>query len=266
MEEKSNRLKSENGITLVALILTIAILLILASVSIKTGMESLDNTRLQGFYTQLEIIQKRVDDIAATNESYIDNEGNTIYLKEQGSDLTDAQKASLESILTSEGINIETTNFRYFTVEDLRNSLNLLEMEYNVFIDFTNRVIVAENGLQLEDKTYYILENTTYFVEQNTNKNTGTIESLSYNITQYSGNKYKISITPSNTIGDLGGTEYVKYKKTTTKYWETSTNTDIIVELSIEYNIVYIDSNNNTLEKTIIVELDDSNNPTVTEI
>ena len=75
-----NKGRESKGITLISLIITIVVLVILASISIKSGTESLDNTRLQGFYTQLEIIQKRVDDIAVTNETYISN-GETIYLK-----------------------------------------------------------------------------------------------------------------------------------------------------------------------------------------
>lgn len=260
-------MKEEKGITLVALILTVVVLIILAGVSIQTGSESLESTRLQGFYTELEIIQKRVDNIVATNESYVDNEENIVYLKEQGSDLTEVQKNNLQNILNLEGLNdVSVTNFRYFTVEELENILDLLEMEYNVFIDFDNRIIVAEDGIEIGDTTYYTLENTTYFVEQNANKNTGAIESLSYQVSLYNDNKYKVIVNPSNVIGDIGGEGYIKYKKTTTKYWEISNSKEMIVELNVEYNLVYIDSNNNSLEKTIKVQLDDSNNPIVTEI
>ena len=65
-------MKKENGITLVSLILTVVVLIIIVSVSVSVGTNSLDSTRLKGFYMQLEIVQKRVDDITATNESYID--------------------------------------------------------------------------------------------------------------------------------------------------------------------------------------------------
>lgn len=260
-------MKREKGITLVALIITIVVMLILASVSIKSGTESLNSTRLQGFYTQLEIVQKRVDDIATTNESYIDGDGNTVYLKNTGRALTDAQITSLQNIITSENLGIETTNFRYFTVEDLEDILDLSEVEYNLFIDFNNRVIVAEDGIKIGDKTYYVLENATYFVEQNTNKNVGTIQSLIYTATQYGTGKCKVVVTPSNTVGDVGGSGYVKYKKTTTKYWEVSNNTEMILEISVEYNIVYVDANKNSIEKTIKVEVDSSaGEATVTEI
>lgn len=258
-------MKSQNGVTIVALVIIVSVMLILAAVSIETGTESLDNTRLQGFYAQLEIIQKRVDDIAATNESYTDANGNVLYLREQGKALTSSQQSSLQSIIQQEGLTIPVNNFRYFTAQDLQNVLDLLNLEYNVFIDFENRVVVAEEGIKIGDKTYSVLENTTYFVKQNAvDKNKGTIQSLSYQVTAY-GDKYKVIVTPSNTIGDLQGTGYVKYKKTTAKYWENSTNTEMIVEKDVQYNLVYADSNNNSIEKIIEVNINSSNAPVVSE-
>lgn len=258
-------MKREEGITLVALIITIIVMLILASVSIKSGTESLNSTRLQGFYTQLEIVQKRVDDIATTNESYIDGDGNTVYLKNTGRALTDAQNTSLQNIITSENLGVETTNFRYFTVEDLENILDLSEVEYNLFIDFNSRIIVAEDGIKIGDKTYYVLENATYFVKQDTEKN--IVQSLIYNATQYSTGKCKVIVTGINAAGNVLGGGYVKYKKTTTKYWEVSDSTEMILETSVEYNIVYVDANKNSIEKTIKVEVDSSTGEaTVTEI
>ena len=64
------RLANEKGITLVALLITVIVMMIIVGISVDTGTESLDSTRLQGFYMQLETIQKRADDIATTNEGY----------------------------------------------------------------------------------------------------------------------------------------------------------------------------------------------------
>lgn len=259
-------MKREDGITLAVLIITIVVILILAGVSVKIGTDSLDSTRLQGFYTQLEIVQKRVDDIATTNESYVDTEGNIIYLKEAGSDLTESQKVYLQNIIQSEELGVDVTKFKYFTIENIETILELSEIEYNLFIDFDNRIIVAEDGIKIGDKTYYVLENATYFVKQDVDKNIGTIQSLSYQLTKYGKNNYKVIVTPNNTIGDVGGTGYVKYKKTTNKYWKVSNNTEMIVEELVEYNVIYVDENNNSIEKKIKVELDSDGIAKITEI
>lgn len=262
-------MKSEKGITLAVLIITIIVMVILASVSISIGTNSLDSTRLKGFYTQLEIIQKRVDDIATTNESYIDSNGNTVYLKEKGlsyNELKDVQKANLQKILQKEKLTtIPTTNFRYFIAENLEKYLDLSDMDYNVFIDFDNRIIIAEDGIKIGDTTYHVLKNATYFVQQDTEKN--IVQSLIYDATQYRTGKCKVIVTAINAAGDVLGGGYVKYKKTSTKYWEVSDNTEIIIEADVEYNIVYVDANKNSIEKTIKVEVDSGTGvATVTEI
>ena len=263
-------MKEEKGITLVALVITIVVMLILAGISINYGTKSFDKTRLQGFYTQLEIVQKRVDDISTTNESYIDSDGNTIYLKQQGTAYENfgaTRQETLKNIISYEGgdLNLTASNFRYFTSEQLNSILDLSEIDYNVFIDFDNRIVIAENGITANGVNYYILKNSVYYAEQNANKNIGTIDSLSYEIVEY-GDNYKITVTPSNSIGDLKIEGTLKYKKTTSKYWETSTNLEMIINGPADYNIVYKDINNNSLSKTITVSVDENGVPTVTEI
>ena len=264
-------MKNQKGITLVALIITIAVLLIIAIISIGSGTDSLDNTRLQGFYAQLEIVQKRVDDIAATNESYINSYGETVYLKEQGitfENLDTTKQETLQKILIAEGMEtkLDMTNFRYFTKAELENILDLSEIDYNMFIDFENRIVIAEEGITIKDQTYYMLENSTYLVEQDTNKNVGTIEGLEYNIIKYGDIGYKITITPTNSVGDLKIEGTLKYKKTTSKYWETSTKLEMVISQLGDYNIIYEDINKNSVTKTIRVGLNDENIPTVTEL
>ena len=91
MEKMKCSLFQEKGITLVGLIITVVVMLIIAGVSIYNGTESLNSTRLRGFYTQLEIVQKRVDDIAATDEKYNNKNGIEVNIKDSGRTLTQEQ-------------------------------------------------------------------------------------------------------------------------------------------------------------------------------
>lgn len=262
-------MKEQKGITLVALILTVIVLLIIAGVSIKSGTESLDSTRLQGFYTQLEIIQKRVDDIASTNESYIDSSENTVHLKEQGlsyDNFKDTQKSSLQAILDEKGMTtISVDNFKYFTVPDLENILDLSDMDYNVFIDFDNRIIIAEDGITIKGKTYYMLENSVYYPTYDANKNKPVLNTISLASGNYGTNKYKITVKPMYSTSNTAD-GYIKYKKTTTKYWETSNNLEIVIEELGDYDIIYKDVYENTVTKKVTVAIGTDNKVTVTEI
>ena len=248
-------MKNEKGITLMALIIMVAVLLIIASVSIYTGTESLDNVSLNGFYMKLEIVQERVDDISTTNECYFDG-NNNIYIKDAGQDLTIDQTNKLQNILEQNEFSyVNTENFRYFTIQDVKNILDLEEINYNLFINFEKRIVVAEDGITIGDITYYMLENTKYFLETDTSKNVGDILSIVYGEPiKYTNDTYKLTIAPGNTIGDLDETGYKKYKKTTSKYWDITNDGYIIMEIDKEYDVIFIDLNNNSIEKTIKIE------------
>lgn len=250
-------MKDEKGITLVALVIIVAILLIITIVSVYSGKESLDNVNLNNFYMQLEIVQKRVDDIAATNEIYIDENGNQIDIKKAGEELNQNQKTKLIKIL--EANNIDPTsiieNFRYFTVQNIKDILDLTEIDYDLFINFEKRIIVAENGLIVDGISYHLLKNDTYFVEQKTDKNKGTIKELEYGVPiKYTEDTYKVTIEPKDTIGDLDKTGHIKYKKSMLNFWEITNENYIIMDFETEYDIIYIDLNNNSIERNIIIE------------
>lgn len=251
----------ERGITLISLIITVLVLLVLASISISTGTESLDATRLQGFYMQLETIQKKADDIAITNEIYINNNGDTINTKTHPDFiLTEAEKTKLQEILSKEeslGLNVD--EFRYFSIEELDKVLDLIEMEHNVFIHFATRTVISEEGITVKEVEYHMLKNNMYFPSYNANKNTGNI-TLSYEINTYETDKYKIKVTPT-TVGDLDTTGILKYKKAASKYWELAGGLEIIVSELTQYNIEYTDNNKNTAKQTITILLDDNENP-----
>ncbi len=270
------KISNDKGITLVALIVTITIVLIIAGISINTGTESLDDTRLKGFYAQLEFVQKRVDDIANTNEVYyiVNNDGTKtpLYLKtEGGSALKDTQKTALQEIITKQNINIPTgklieefiSEFRYFTVEDILEQLDLKEIDYNVFVHFDTRTIVAENGITINGVEYNILKNNIYYVEPNITDETSSMKLTYAPPTQYGTNNYKITVSPTGANGEVLTNGTLKYKKTSTKYWETTNNLEIVINELTQYNIEYI-NNNNVISQTITVSLDDDGNPTVT--
>jgi len=259
-------MKSEKGITLIALIITIAVMLILAVVSIDAGTDALDSTQLEGFYMQLSIIQKRVDDIEITNETYINNSGKTIDIKiDEKFKLTSSEKNTLQSILTKEGdLGLPIDDYRYFTIEELKSDLDLMEMTYNVFVHFPTRTVIAEEGITVGGESHYIMKDEVYFAEYNSNKNKGKIN-LSFYVSEYGSQKYKVTVEP-DTVGDLKVEGTLKYKKTRSKYWETSNNLEIIVDELTKYNIEYKDKNNNSVSNIIEIKKDSKGNLIVTKI
>ena len=124
------KLSNEKGVTLVALITTVFVMAIILSVAVDSGTDTIDSTRLKAFYTQLEIIQKRVDDIATTNEGYYitnsDGTQNYVDIKTQGGTaITSSQTAFLQDVLREEEITVPINEFRYFTIANLEEQLDL---------------------------------------------------------------------------------------------------------------------------------------------
>lgn len=253
-------MKNESGITLIVLVIVIAVMLILASVALKSGTESINNTLLKGFYTQLEIVEKRVDEIASNDEYYIDENGKTIYLIKAGlakSD-TDFPWDILTKILSAEGGNPNddyVEEFRYFTKDEVKTILGIKNIDYSLFINFDERIVIAKEGITLGNKTYYMLESTTYFVKHYSE----TEKDVDFTVSakKLTDGKYKIVIIPKNT-----GNSIIKYKEVSTKYWEKTNELEINVtdtlpkyfdiqykDLSIDKSItksygIYLDKNN----------------------
>ena len=253
------KLSNDKGLTLLSLIITVIVMLIIVSVSIYNGTQSLDNTRLKGFYAKLEIVQRRADDIVTTNEEYTIDNGDgtktTVFLKKAGDDLKDDQIELVQRILDDKGITlVEASDFRYFTSEELYTVLGLSEIEYDVFIHFDSRTVIAKDGIKANGNEYYMLENNVFLPEYIADKGKPRLRSdedggsLTVTIDKYGSSKYKIKVTPvyytiqKNIIG------YLKYKKTTTKYWETSDNLEMIIDSLGVYNIIYEDVYGNKIE------------------
>lgn len=252
-QEKPNN----KGITLVTLVITIILMLIIIGISISTSMKSLDSTSLNSFYTELEIIQKRVDDIASNNESYIDSNGKVVYIKKQGTPylaLSTSLQENLRKILDNEGaeLGLNKMNFRYFTKEQLESQLGLMDIRYNVFIDFNTRTVIAEDGINVNGKTYNILFNETYFVKQES-KDDAIVKSMSFEAVKYGKKNYKIIVTLKNSAGNDVNTNIgtLRYKKVDTRYWETADGLEIIVDELTRYDIEYEDNKKNKISETI---------------
>lgn len=254
--KQCHSIAQNNGITLVALTTTIVILLILLTVTMTVGVSQLDSMKLKDFYTKLEIAQNGVEKIVETNENYTDDSGNIIYLKDLGTIPTDEQKTLIESL------GFDSTNFRYFASEQVKDELEISGVELNLLIDFENKKIVNPEGIEIKGQKYYMLKSQKYSVTANADKNISDVD-FRYTVEKYGTDSYKIKVTPIN-IGDIKE-GIVKYKKSDVNYWTVANYNEIIVKQLTSYDIIYVDANNNSKQKTITLSLDSDRNVIATE-
>lgn len=251
-------MKNDYGITLVALVITIIVIMILATVGISMGTNQYDKMQLKGFYTKLEIAQQGIEKIVETNESYVDSNNNTIYLKDLGAVPTAEQSNLIESLG-----DYTSVDFKFFTAEQVEKNLEISGVELDLLINFKDKLVIAPQGIEVDGKFYYMLEDKKYSVPINEEKNKGNVD-FDCTVKKYTSDSYKITVTPKN-IGDIKE-GIVKYKKSDIdNYWTVANNNEIITNQLITYDIIYIDANNNSKEKKILLSLDNEGNPIITE-
>ena len=234
MKTKANDAK---GITLVALVVTIIVILILASVVTYNGIEAIDTARLNRFISEMKIMQIQVNDFydkykngeevgGYTGEEIINNIGLSP-VQSQGK----ADKVFQEN---TSGIT-DRSGYRYFNTETI-NKLGIENVQEEFFINISKRSIISANGFEYNGNTYYTMEqipNNLYNVDYKENT-----QPLDFNVKSdlIGENKYKITIEPIYS-GNIQKWE-VKYQLDgDAAYWNTSDELTFNVEKVGRYNI-----------------------------
>lgn len=137
-------MKKSNGITLVVLVITIVVLLILAGITTYNGIDTVRNSKITVFVTQMRMIQQKVN-VAS-------EKGDVSLLGEPISNLNSTKKSKI----TSTGIDL--TNYQYFTADKLEEDLNLFDVNMEVLINFETREIVSVDGIEIGSAIYYTIE------------------------------------------------------------------------------------------------------------
>lgn len=168
--------KNNSGITLVSLVITIIVLLILASITVYSGLGTVRSARLTKFTTELKMMQQKVNELY---DSYTNNKAVTVNGTEYVG--TDIQKIGqdpegifntnrLEEIFSEDGSGItDRTGYMYYDTETIQ-ALGLEDMEYEFFVNVAKRSVVSIEGFNDYGKRYYTLEQVpdgVYNVEYN---------------------------------------------------------------------------------------------------
>ena len=148
--------KDNKGITLVALIITVILMLILTSVTTYTGINTYKNAQVTKFVTQMQLVQGKVDEL---------KESKTIEeLNSMGIGISEAiNEVPIISTVMYKAqdngeimINDDYTAYRFFSSEDIKQQLDLKEgIDGEIMINFTTREVISTTGVEYKDKIYY---------------------------------------------------------------------------------------------------------------
>ena len=159
-------MKKENGITLISLVITIILILILATVSIYTGVDIYENMRVKNFVAKMQTIQVAVDKLcdkytvqeinSKTGVNYNDASvpEKSIEVLEKVINENGNEDDATKSWYPSAGDNIKT-NYRYLSKDKISSDLEIKDFDTAIFFNPRTRNIIAVKGIKYENHMYY---------------------------------------------------------------------------------------------------------------
>jgi type II secretory pathway pseudopilin PulG len=203
-------MEGNKGITLVALIITIILMTILASVTITYGVGIYENNKVHRFVAQLQMIQKKVDNYAEELKFLkTEAERETKIVEDLSpSDSKINNGKSVSEIITSEGLTGNSNDFKYFTVTDLEEKFQIdnIDEEIVFAINFKTREVINTTGEEYKGATYYTqyknLPGSQNLIQH---VNEGTALDLTYEVQCLGLNsKIVVNISNPNTVLSYG--------------------------------------------------------------
>ena len=241
-------IKNHNGITLMALVITIIILIILASIGTYSGIQVVKSAQFTAFSTELKIMQTQVNKLYEEKKNGnddVDALGKTI-----SSSSTTVQSHATNAFNAS-GIT-DTSNYKYFDTDTIK-SLNIEGVEGEFFVNVDKRSVVSYDGFEYEGATYYTinqLPDSLYNVEYNTSEEQPDFD-VDYELLE--NGKCKISVNNINYNGNINKWK-VKYKKENEEDWKQSNNYSFTIDELGNYRVKIANNNIESNEKQIIAK------------
>ena len=241
MKEK---LKSKKGITLISLVITITVLIILASIATYSGINVIKQSKLNKFTAEMKIMQTEVNNLYDRYSS-----GETSVLgtgKELDSEANNVFTTNASGITDSSG-------YRYYDRETIE-SLGIKEVEEEFYINVEKRSVISRLGFEYEGEKYYTLEqlpNGLYNVEYD-DRNTGR-PTFDVTVEENGSNGWKVTVYNVQYDGYIDKWQ-VKYQKEGQDYWSTSEDLEFSLDESGSYSIRIANGNVTSDTQTFVAE------------
>ncbi len=232
---------SRKGVTLISLVITIVLLIILASIGITSGVSVIRQSKMNRFTTEMNVMQTEVNDLydRYSNGEDVLNLGNEL----------DSQA---DEVFTSEASGItDKTGYRYYDQEAIQG-LGIDGVEGEFYVNVEKRSVVSHDGFEYEGTTYYTLEqlpNGLYNVGYE-NRNTGEI---SFDLSCDNWTNGRSNIQVSNIEYSEGYIDkwQVQYKLEGQDYWSTSEDLSFFVDTPGMYTVRIVNGDIVSEEKQI---------------
>lgn len=146
-------MKSNKGITLIIVIMTVVLLTILMGLVITSSIDTYNKSKFISFETNMKLIQKKVDMALEERIDY----------KTLGHSLNEEQKAKLATIIANDNNDMISTEdpsaetLRYFSSNDINEDFELSDIRGEFVINFANREVISLDGAEKNNVMYYTI-------------------------------------------------------------------------------------------------------------
>ena len=242
-------MKTEKGITLIALAITIIVLSILTGIIVSVGSDTYKEFEVQAYVAKMNMVQARVNIISQEIQN-----GDTSY-NNIGQEISTLSSNMQTKVNTALG-NTSSEGFKFYDINALKQ-LGLEKMDENILINFTTREIFSVLEIEYEGNVYYNqynLPNGIQIVEYSgieTEAPDFTLTKDNYGLTA------KINVTNIVYDEQINGSNiyYAEVTDNTTSpvtvdYWRQVQGTSFTVTKTAEYAVKVIDRNNGETIKT----------------
>lgn len=139
-------IKSEKGITLVALVVMVIIITILATVTTYTGIKSYEKAQVIEFKKRMSIVEERV----RTLQKRADVDPS---LENRLSDFSENTRSSEANSLINE-LNLGN-EYVFFSNDNMKSQLGIDDIKGSYLINFENGKVYSVEGVRYNGSTYY---------------------------------------------------------------------------------------------------------------
>ena len=149
-------IKNNKGITLVALVITIIVLLMLASIVVYNGTGTVKYSKYMSLKTEMQLLQSKIDEFYSTRKDEFSSKG--IEMTEEQKEIFNASE--VYNVLESKEEDIETlkNEFKYYTKDVLLNDLEIEGITNDYYINIEKRIIILTEPIEYNGVNYYMLE------------------------------------------------------------------------------------------------------------
>ena len=269
------KIDNSKGITLIALVITIIVLLIVASIATYSGIQVVESSKFTAFVTEMKIMQAEVNNLydqwkngKITIDETTGNITNTADNSVIGKDLTynsDVQRQANEVLIKVLGLGSSINDlkeYKYFDHETIQN-LGIDAIDGEFFINIKTRKVVSYEGIEYEREKYYTLEQLPqglYNVDYDPQQSEKPTFDMNYK--KIGGNKWRVTISNIQYSGYIDKW-YVKYQEDGADYWNTTEDMSFVVNKSWIYNVTIENGDVKSSSKAIFVN--DVNEPKLAE-